>query len=188
MANKLSKKQELFVEYYIQTKNATQAARLAGYGGSYKTLRSIGSQNLTKINIKEAISERFKDVAMETDEVLARLTSLARGFDPTKYMKIEPFYRADKKGDKYLAGYSLEYDLEKISNDGFANLIKRIYPGKYGPIVEWHDSKAALVEIAKAQGLFPQKFEFEGELRGPNVPKMVEALQEVDKELKRKRE
>lgn len=186
MADKLSRKQSLFVEYYIQTKNATHAAKLAGYKGSYATLRSVGSENLSKPNIKAAISERFKNVAMDTDEVLARLASIARGFDPTKYMRVEPFYRVDKKGETYLAGYALSYDLEKISNDGFSNLIKRVYPGKYGPIVEWHDSKSALVEIAKSLGVLIDTHKHEHDIR-PSVPKMIEALQDADKQLEKKR-
>lgn len=59
MANGLTTKQEAFVAAYIgQAKgNATEAARLAGYEGSEATLRSIGSENLTKPNIEARIAE-----------------------------------------------------------------------------------------------------------------------------------
>ena len=55
----LSHKQQRFVELYVgeANGNATEAARLAGYRGSDNTLRSVGSENLTKPAIREAIRE-----------------------------------------------------------------------------------------------------------------------------------
>jgi phage terminase small subunit len=58
---KLSGKQDAFVKAYILTNNATQAAIKAGY--SEKTARFIGSENLTKPNIAEAI----KNHQLKTD-------------------------------------------------------------------------------------------------------------------------
>lgn len=52
---KLSAKQKAFAQAFVETKNATQSAKLAGYNGENNTLRSIGSENLTKPNIQEAI-------------------------------------------------------------------------------------------------------------------------------------
>ncbi|MBM3149599.1 MAG: terminase small subunit, partial [Chloroflexi bacterium] len=76
---KLTDKQRLFVEAYLECWNATEAARQAGYKGNYATLRTIGCQNLTKLNIREQISERLKAKAMSADEVLMRLAEQARG-------------------------------------------------------------------------------------------------------------
>jgi phage terminase small subunit len=56
---KLRGKQDAFVKSYILNNNATQAAIEAGY--SEKTARFIGSENLTKPNIAEAIKDhQFK--------------------------------------------------------------------------------------------------------------------------------
>ena len=52
---KLRGKQDAFVKSYVLTSNATQAAIEAGY--SEKTARFIGSENLTKPNIAEAIKD-----------------------------------------------------------------------------------------------------------------------------------
>ena len=50
----LSPKQRLFVEHYLANDgNATQAAIAAGYNA--KNARVIGSQNLTKLNIRQCI-------------------------------------------------------------------------------------------------------------------------------------
>jgi phage terminase small subunit len=54
---KLSKKQQIFVDEYCTDFNATRAATMAGY--SEKTARAIASENLTKLYIKEAIEERL---------------------------------------------------------------------------------------------------------------------------------
>lgn len=43
---KLTPKQKKFAEYYIQSGNATEAAKKAGY--STKTARQIGTENLAK--------------------------------------------------------------------------------------------------------------------------------------------
>jgi phage terminase small subunit len=53
----LTDKQKSFVENYVLTLNATDAAKKAGY--SEKTAYSIGSENLTKPEIKKAIKEHL---------------------------------------------------------------------------------------------------------------------------------
>lgn len=54
----LSLKQEKFVAAYVgpANGNATEAARLAGYKGTAKTLASVGSENLAKPEIAEAVA------------------------------------------------------------------------------------------------------------------------------------
>ena len=51
----LTAKQQRFVEEYLVDLNATQAAIRAGY--SPETARSIGSENLSKPDIADAIAE-----------------------------------------------------------------------------------------------------------------------------------
>lgn len=81
MKKKLTPKQKAFADYYIQTSNASEAARLAGY--SKKTARAIGRENLTKPAIMERIAEitggmERKRVA-DAEEVMAFLTGVMRG-------------------------------------------------------------------------------------------------------------
>jgi len=72
--------QKLFIEHYLQCLNATEAAVRAGYGAKDRHgFQSIGSENLSKPIIRQAIDARLKEVAMGTDEIIARLASQARG-------------------------------------------------------------------------------------------------------------
>ena len=78
---KLTKKQKDFCEYYLQTGNAAEAARKAGY--SAKTARVIGSENLSKPDVLEYIESRRaemdKRLIADTDEVLQFYSSVMRG-------------------------------------------------------------------------------------------------------------
>jgi len=73
----LNDQQEVFVEHYLRSWNASEAARKAGY--SEQSAREIGSRLLTNVNIQEAIEERMKGLRMETNEWYARVTEQARG-------------------------------------------------------------------------------------------------------------
>ena len=77
---KLTIKQKKFADEYIISGNATQAAINAGY--SEKTARKIGSENLTKLDIKSYIDERMKKLDEEAiadqAEVLKYLTRVLR--------------------------------------------------------------------------------------------------------------
>lgn len=48
-------KQQKFCDYYLQSGNATEAAKKAGY--SEKTARAIGAENLTKPDIQKYLAE-----------------------------------------------------------------------------------------------------------------------------------
>lgn len=73
----LTNKQQLFVDEYLQHYNATRAAIAAGY--SPKTARKIGSENLTKPDIKAEIDRALSESAMSRNEVIMRLAEQARG-------------------------------------------------------------------------------------------------------------
>lgn len=76
---KLTEKQKRFIDYYIETGNASEACRLAGYKGN--NVDSLGAQNLVKlskyINIK--LDNKNKDRIASQDEVLEYLTKVMRG-------------------------------------------------------------------------------------------------------------
>ena len=77
----LTEKQKRFIDYYVETGNATEAARKAGY--SEKTSYSIGHENLKKPEIKSAIDARLKELeemrVADAREVLIHLTAAMRG-------------------------------------------------------------------------------------------------------------
>lgn len=78
---KLTEKQRRFVDYYVETGNASEAARRAGYAekAAYRT----GSENLRKPQVKAAIDARLKEFEdkriAKADEVMQFLTSTLRG-------------------------------------------------------------------------------------------------------------
>ncbi|HFC9286155.1 TPA: terminase small subunit [Clostridium perfringens] len=78
---KLTPKQKTFAEYYIETGNATESARKAGYKG--KNLNRIASENLSKLDIKSYIDEKMKELESKriakAEEVLEYLTRVLRG-------------------------------------------------------------------------------------------------------------
>lgn len=77
----MTPKQKAFAEYYLESGNASEAARKAGY--SKKTAYSIGTENLQKPEISRYIKERMaaQDAARvaSADEVLRFYTSVMRG-------------------------------------------------------------------------------------------------------------
>lgn len=57
--------------------NATEAAKRAGYAGTYDSLRVIGSNNLAKLNIRREIDRRLASVTITADETIKRLSDMA---------------------------------------------------------------------------------------------------------------
>ena len=81
METKLTVKQRRFIDYYIQSGNASEAARKAGY--SPKTAYSMGVENLRKPQVQAAIQTRLAELDSErtadTKEILEYLTAVMRG-------------------------------------------------------------------------------------------------------------
>ena len=61
---KLNPKQQLFCIEYLKDFNATQAAIRAGY--SKDTARQIGSENLTKLDIQNELSEQINQLLIQS--------------------------------------------------------------------------------------------------------------------------
>ena len=81
ITKRLTLKQQRFVDEYIISGNATQAAIKAGY--SKKTANRIATENLSKPVIKTAIDQRNAEIqsekTMDMQEVMELLASIARG-------------------------------------------------------------------------------------------------------------
>lgn len=129
MAKKLTGKQLKFATEYIQCLNATEAARRAGYGGSDASLAQIGHQNLRNIEIKRFIDQQLNDHIMSAQEVLHRLTEIARG-DITDVV------------DEY--GY---LDTQKAIARGKGGLIKSVeYTSSTSEDADTYSSKVAIYD------------------------------------------
>lgn len=92
---KLTEKQKRFIDYYIETGNAAEAARRAGYKG--KNLDVIGSQNLVKLRIfiEEKLKQKDNERIASQDEVLEFLTRVMRGLEKEEVVVTE------NKGDYF---------------------------------------------------------------------------------------
>lgn len=170
----LTDKQQKFVDEYLVDLNATQAAIRAGY--SADTASVIGSENLGKPYIAEAIAARRKvlsDKAEVTQEMvvkeLARLAFLdiRKAFDAEGNLK--PIVDLDDETAAALAGLEIE-----------------ITSGKDKPIARTHkiklsDKKGALDSLARHLGMFKDKLEHSGNI---GLPELVARSISREKEVK----
>lgn len=83
--SKLTEKQKRFIDYYIETANATESAKKAGY--SSKTAKNIGAENLTKLNyfIQERLKQLEDNRIASQEEVLQYLTKVMRGEEKDQF-------------------------------------------------------------------------------------------------------
>nr|DAW06455.1 MAG TPA: Terminase small subunit [Caudoviricetes sp.] len=83
--NKLTEKQKRFIDYYVETANATESAKKAGY--SSKTAKNIGAENLTKLNyfIQERLQQLEDSRIASQEEVLQYLTKVMRGEEKDQF-------------------------------------------------------------------------------------------------------
>lgn len=76
---KLSKKEEFFILHYLDTKNASEAARRAGY--SEHSAAIIGWENLRKPKISKvidaALTEQMRNLGLSKESWLANLADCA---------------------------------------------------------------------------------------------------------------
>lgn len=81
----LTEKQKRFIDYYIETGNATEACKKAGYKG--KNINRIGSQNLSKLDsfIKAKLQTKQQERIASQDEVLEYLTKVMRGEEKDQF-------------------------------------------------------------------------------------------------------
>ena len=141
MISGLTWKQFLFCEFYIQTSNGTLAAKMAGYkGNSDNSFAVTASRLLRNAKIRAYLKKRYADIAMDTDEVLARLAKMARA-------SVSDF--VDEHGI---------IDWAKVNKEGY--VVKSIThtKGKSSKI-ELEGKMKALELIGRSQAMFTDKLE-----------------------------
>lgn len=164
----LNDKREMFVNEYLKCFNATKAAKAAGY--SEHTAGVQGHELLKIPEIASRVRARLNQSAMEADEVLYHLASIARG-DVSEVV--------DDSGNP---------DVKIAKTNGATLLIKRIKTrtittadkdGAGSDIVEneieLHDRLRALELIGKHHKLFTDKQEIGG-LDGKPIPVFVTGM------------
>ncbi len=144
----LTNKRQAFIEEYLSCWNATEAARRVGYAHP----NMAGPRLILKDSIKDVIQQRINEKAMSADEVIQRLSDIARG-DIGDFLDIESM------------SYSI--DLEKAKEKGLTHLIHKVRErtvmtsNKQGEETETHtleielyDARAALVDLGRYHKLF----------------------------------
>lgn len=131
----LTNKQKMFIVEYTIDFNATQAAIRAGY--SKKTAQAIGTENLSKPVIKQAIEDKIDELIMSADEFAIRLSQQAK-FDLSQY-----------------SNYQNEVDVQKIKEAGLGHMISGFEFDRDGrKIVKFYNGQKALELIGKVHAKF----------------------------------
>jgi len=119
--DKLTPKQERWIDEYIKCNDYTTASRNAGYTGSNNTLRSIGYQNSLKF--KELITNRRQELSKKLDKkTIASLEDIFEFW--TETFNNEDNKQADRlKASELLAkakgGFVEKVEVKKVETDWF---------------------------------------------------------------------
>lgn len=149
----LTDKQRAFIVAYCSNGfNGVRAARTAGYQGNYTTLKQVASENLAKPYVRAAVDKHFKQIAMGPDEVISRLTEIARG-DIGDVLNLDGSFdikSARRRGKSYLIKEQKIEEKIVSQDDEHAMLIRTI-------TLKLHDAHAALNTLAKYHGLLSER-------------------------------
>lgn len=151
---KLTNRQRLFIEEYLVSWNASDAARRAGYKGA---ANAVGSRMLANDSIREAISARMAEKAMKADENLQRLSDQAR-INISEFVSEKTRYVYDKDGNEIGEYQVFELNWDQVKKRG--HLIKSITNTQWGPRIELYDGQTALIQIGKALGVLTERVDF----------------------------
>ena len=133
----LNEMQKAFADYYIETANATESAKRAGY--SEKTAYSQGQRLLKNVEISDYISERMaergeKRIA-DANEVIEFYTAVMRGEIKDQFGLDASLSDRLKAGDALMKRYNAikETESKNTFNDGMqalADLINNPAPNR----------------------------------------------------------
>lgn len=158
-APKLNKRQQVFIDEYLQCFNATEAYLRVYPKSSRESARANAARLIATDNVSEHIQARLSEIHMSADEALKLTADIARG-DVTEFL------------NSFGA-----IDLDKVRESGKGRLIKKIKQRTITKIgktetdedteihdteVEFYDSQAALRDILKMLGRFTDRVEISG--------------------------
>jgi phage terminase small subunit len=157
----LTIKQRLFIDHYITCMNGTTAARLAGYDGDDSTLAVMASQNLRNHNILRVLEQRLEKYTMSANEVLIRLTDMARGdiadtLDSTGQISLQ---EAKLRARSHLVKRYKHKRKTITTTDDKGDNGSEILEDEYE--VEMYDAQAALNTLLKFHGLLVDRVKVE---------------------------
>jgi Terminase small subunit len=142
MQVKIRARQRVWLEEYLRTWNACEAAHRAGYTDPIQA----GMSNLGNPTLKQMIAQRLADRAMTTEEALDRLAEQARGSYAEFITEMGTI------------------DLRAMKAAGKMYLIKQVKPTAHGLAVEFYDAQTALIHMGRYHKLFTDKVEAKEEV------------------------
>jgi len=146
-------KQKAFINaYFANGFVGWRAAQSAGYSGDEAALRSAASRLLTNANVQREVEKRWRRIAMPADEVIGRLTAIARGdmdavLDDQGAFDIK---RAREAGQTFLIKKQ-KIKETFIPREGADDIVIRTTE------LEYHDAQTALNTLAKYHGLLTER-------------------------------
>jgi len=168
----LTAKQRLFIAAYLETWNAAEAARRAGYATKANVQ---GSRMLANASIQAEIESHIAAI-MPKGEVLTRLAARARA-SIADVLALPDRGLPESEPERRHEQWSL--DLVKAQRTGGIDQIKKIKSGKYGDEVETYDPLPALELLAKYHGLLIERHEHSGKDGAPLFPDFDAALKKT---------
>ena len=131
---RLSLKQRSFIRKYIQTGNATEAAFQSYSTKDRKTAQNIGSQNLDKPEIQDALEEALKKNNITLENVTSEVADLA--FTKDVRPTVETKLRANVELLKLLKAYP-----EKINRSYSVSIKSQLASKDFKELLELHKQK-----------------------------------------------
>lgn len=129
-----------FCEFYIQTSNGTLSSRLAKYRGKSDNVHAVNASRLLRnAKIKAYLGRRYSEVAMASNEILARLAKMARA-------SVSDYVNEDGS-----------IDWKKVSRDGY--VVKSVTHTDGRSRIEIEGKLKALELIGRAQAMFTDRIE-----------------------------
>lgn len=137
----LTAKQRLFVSFYLgeSAGNATDAARKAGYSSP----DTMGRRLVRKGPVRAAIDARLDEVALTSNQILARLSEMAMG-------GVGDFLKVDDAG-------GVAFDFAAARRRGKLPLLKKYKADDKGTQIETHDPIRALDLLGKYRRLWSEQ-------------------------------
>lgn len=140
MAHRLTSRQRQFVAAYLGPAkgNASEAARLAGYGtGAGQHAHRL----LKNAEIRAAIDAGLNETSLTSNQILANLSEIADG-------SLEDYVKVSTRGNVSL-------DLAKAKKAEKLRLIRKLKIDRFGQVqIELHDPLRALELLGKYRGIF----------------------------------
>lgn len=166
---RLTPKQQIFADYYIELGNAAEAYRRAGYKARNENARISSSKLLTKANVKEYIEKRQLELAeragISQERILNELAKAAfANFTDFASWRTEKTQVGEEKDGTPIIGYDIVIDI-KDSREIDGHVVSEIGRGKDGSFkFKLQDKAKAIESICRILGFNKDKTEHSGEV------------------------